>query len=164
KTAKLVAEAKTVSHFQKAVVRIGNYLIVLAAIMVSAVVIAALFRHANPLAILQFALILVVASIPVALPAVLTVTLAVGAIVLAKKEAIVSKLVSIEEMAGVDVLCSDKTGTITKNELTVAEAQALGKFEIDDALLYGTLASREENHDPIDDAVIAKARSVSAVT
>ena len=163
KTAKLVAEARTVSHFQKAVIRIGNYLIILAAIMVSAVFIAELFRHANPLAILQFVLVLVVASIPVALPAVLTVTMAVGAIALAKKEAIVSKLVSIEEMAGVDVLCSDKTGTITKNELTVAEAQAFGKFEIDDALLYGTLASRAENHDPIDDAVIAKARSVSAV-
>ena len=163
KTAKLVAEAKTVSHFQKAVIRIGNYLIILAAIMVSAVVIAALFRHANPLAILQFALILVVASIPVALPAVLTVTMAVGAIVLAKKEAIVSKLVSIEEMAGVDVLCSDKTGTITKNELTIAEARSFGKFEIDDALLYGALASREENHDPIDDAVITKAKSIRAV-
>jgi H+-transporting ATPase len=163
KTAKLVEEAKTVSHFQKAVIRIGNYLIILAAIMVSAVFIVELFRHANPLAILQFVLVLVVASIPVALPAVLTVTMAVGAIALAKKEAIVSKLVSIEEMAGVDVLCSDKTGTITKNELTVAEAQAFGKFEIDDALLYGTLASRAENHDPIDDAVIAKARSVSVV-
>ena len=163
KTAKLVAEARSVSHFQKAVIRIGNYLIILAAIMVSAVFIAALFRHANPLQILQFALVLVVASIPVALPAVLTVTMAVGAIVLAKKEAIVSKLVSIEEMAGVDILCSDKTGTITKNELTIAEAQALGKFEIDDALLYGTLASREENHDPIDDAVIAKAKSIHTV-
>jgi H+-transporting ATPase len=163
KTTKLVAEARTVSHFQKAVIRIGNYLIILAAIMVSAVFIAALFRHANPLAILQFALVLVVASIPVALPAVLTVTMAIGAIALAKKEAIVSKLVSIEEMAGVDVLCSDKTGTITKNELTIAEAQAFGTFEIDDALLYGTFASREENHDPIDDAVIAKARSIRAV-
>jgi H+-transporting ATPase len=163
KTTKLVAEAKTGSHFQKAVIRIGNYLIVLAAIMVSAVVIAALVRQANPLEIMQFALVLVVAAIPVALPAVLTVTLAVGAIALAKKEAIVSKLVSIEEMAGVDVLCSDKTGTITKNELTIAEAQVFGNFEIDDALLYGTLASREENHDPIDDAVIAKAKAVGVV-
>ena len=163
KTAKLVAEAKTGSHFQKAVIKIGNYLIILAAIMVSAVVIAALARNANPLEILQFALVLTVAAIPVALPAVLTVTLAVGAIALAKKEAIVSKLVSIEEMAGVDVLCSDKTGTITKNELTIAEAQAFGKFEIDDALFYGTLASRGENHDPIDDAVIAKAKSIHAV-
>jgi H+-transporting ATPase len=164
RTTKLVAEARSVSHFQKAVIRIGNYLIILAGIMVSSVFIAALFRHANPLEILQFALVLVVASIPVALPAVLTVTMAIGAIALAKKEAIVSKLVSIEEMAGVDILCSDKTGTITKNELTVAEAQAFGKFEIDDSLLYGTLASREENHDPIDDAVIAKAKSIQAVS
>ena len=163
KTAKLVAEAKTGSHFQKAVIRIGNYLIILAATMVSAVFIAALIRHTNPLSLLQYALVLVVASIPVALPAVLTVTMAIGAIALAKKEAIVSKLVSIEEMAGVDVLCSDKTGTITKNELTIAEAQAFGNFQIDDALLYGTLASREENHDPIDDAVIAKARSIHEV-
>jgi H+-transporting ATPase len=163
RTAKLVAEARTVSHFQKAVIRIGNYLIILAAVMVAAVFIAALARNSNPLELLQFALVLVVASIPVALPAVLTVTMAVGAIVLAKREAIVSKLVSIEEMAGVDVLCSDKTGTITKNELTIAEAQAFGKFEIDDALLYGTLASREENHDPIDDAVIAKAKSIKSV-
>ncbi|MFB3889380.1 MAG: HAD-IC family P-type ATPase [Candidatus Bathyarchaeia archaeon] len=163
KTTKLVAEARSTVHFQKAVIRIGNYLIILAAIMVSAVFIAALARHADLLEILQFALVLVVAAIPVALPAVLTVTMAIGAIALAKKEAIVSKLVSIEEMAGVDVLCSDKTGTITKNELAVAEAQAFGKFEVDDALLYGALSSREEDRDPIDDAVIAKAKAVKTV-
>jgi H+-transporting ATPase len=164
KTAKLVEAAKTGSHFQKAVIKIGNYLIVLAAVIVSAVVIVALFRQVNPLEILQFALVLTVAAIPVALPAVLTVTMAIGAIALAKKEAIVSKLVAIEEMAGVDVLCSDKTGTITKNELTIAEAQTFGNYEIDDVLLFGTLASREENRDPIDDAVITKAKTIKAIT
>jgi H+-transporting ATPase len=163
KTTRLVAEARSVSHFQKAVIKIGNYLIILAAIMVSAVFIAAIVRQANPLEILQFALVLVVAAIPVALPAVLTVTMAIGAIALAKKEAIVSKLVSIEEMAGVDVLCSDKTGTITKNELTIAEVKHFGKFEEEDVLFYGTLASREENHDPIDDAVITKAKSIHTI-
>jgi H+-transporting ATPase len=163
RTTKLVAEAKTGSHFQKAVIKIGNYLIVLAALMVSAIVVVALIRQFPPLLLLQFALVLVVAAIPVALPAVLTVTMAIGATALAKKEAIVSKLVAIEEMAGVDVLCSDKTGTITKNELTVATAETFGEFNIDDALLFGALASREENHDPIDDAVIAKAKTSSAV-
>ncbi len=162
KTTKLVAEAKTGSHFQKAVIRIGNYLIILAAIMVSAVFIAALARHANPLELLQFALVLVVAAIPVALPAVLTVTMAIGAIALSKREAIVSKLVAIEEMAGVDVLCSDKTGTITKNELTVADAQPFNNFNTDQILLYGTLASREENPDPIDDAIITKAKALKS--
>jgi H+-transporting ATPase len=158
KTAKLVEEAKTGSHFQKAVIRIGNYLIALAVIMVSAMFVVTLFRAANPIEILQFALVLIVAAIPVAMPAVLTVTMAIGAIALARKEAIVSKLVAIEEMAGVDVLCSDKTGTITKNELTVVTAQTFGKFTLDDILLFGALASREENRDPIDDAVIAKAK------
>jgi H+-transporting ATPase len=163
KTTKLVEEAKTGSHFQKAVVKIGDYLIALAVIMVSTIFIVALFRAAPILEILQFALVLIVAAIPVALPAVLTVTMAIGAVALAKKEAIVSKLVSIEEMAGVDVLCSDKTGTITQNELAIAEAKTFGEFEIDDVLLYGTLASREENQDPIDDAVIAKAKTIEAV-
>ena len=164
RTTKLVEEAKTGSHFQKAVIKIGNYLIALAAIMVSAILIVALIRAEPPLEIVQFALVLVVAAIPVALPAVLTVTMAIGATALAKKEAIVSKLVAIEEMAGVDVLCSDKTGTITKNELTVATVQPFNDFKINDVLLYGTLASREENHDPIDDAVIAKAKTINAVT
>ncbi len=164
RTTKLVAEAKTGSHFQKAVIRIGNYLIVLAAIMVSAIFVVALLRQVAPLGMLQFALVLVVAAIPVALPAVLTVTMAIGAVALAKKEAIVSRLVSTEEMAGVDVLCSDKTGTITKNELTVATMQMFGEFKIDDLLLFGTLASREENQDPIDDAIIAKAKTMNEVT
>jgi H+-transporting ATPase len=134
KTAKLVQEAKTRSHFQKAVIRIGNYLIILLAILVSIVFLVALFRHENFLETAQFALVLVVAAIPVALPAVLTVTMAVGAVALAKKEAIVSKLVSIEEMAGMDVLCCDKTGTITMNELTLAEIETFGSFGKEDTL------------------------------
>jgi len=97
---------------------------------------------------LQFALVLTVAGIPVALPAVLSVTMAVGAIALAKKEAIVSKLVAIEEMAGVDILCSDKTGTITKNELTLADVRPLEGFTASDVLLFGSLASRAEDRDP----------------
>lgn len=121
KTAKLVEEAETRSHLQKAVIKIGDYLIIIAAVLVTLIFIVSFIRGESFLATLQFALVLVVASIPVALPAVLSVTMAVGAIALAKKEAIVSRLVSIEEMAGTDVLCSDKTGTITKNELAVAE-------------------------------------------
>ena len=163
KTAKLIEETKGGSHFQKAVVRIGNYLIILAVIVVSIVAVASLFRMVNPLEILQYTLVLTVAAIPVAMPAVLTVTLAVGAIALAKKEAIVSKLVSIEELAGVDVLCSDKTGTITENKLTVAKVQAFEGFTVDEVLLFGALASRKEDRDPIDDAVLADAQSVKTV-
>ncbi len=157
-TAKLVEEAKTQSHFQKAVIKIGNYLIVMAVILVAIIFLAALFRHENMVETLQFALVLTVAAIPVALPPVLSVTMAVGATALAKKEAIVSKLLAIEEMAGMDVLCSDKTGTITKNELTLAEVEAFPNFTSQDVLLNGALASREEDGDPIDSAIISKAK------
>ena len=83
-----------------------------------------------------------------------------GASALAKKEAIVSKLVAIDEMAGVDILCADKTGTITKNELTVGDVKVFKKFTENDVLLYATLASRAEDKDPIDDAIIVKAKTL----
>ena len=163
KTAKLVTEAKTQSHFQKAVIKIGDYLIFLAIALVSVIFLVALFRHESILQTLQFALVLTVAAIPVALPAVLTVTMAVGAIALSKKKAIVSKLASIEEMAGMDILCSDKTGTITKNELTLAKVEPFKGFTSSEVLLFATLASREEDQDPIDNAIINKAKSLQAL-
>jgi H+-transporting ATPase len=168
KTTKLVEESKTQSHFQKAIIRIGDYLIVLALMLVAVIILVSLFHGQSILDILQFALVLTVAAIPAALPAVLSVTMALGAIALARKEAIVSKLVAIEEMAGMDVLCADKTGTITKNEITVGEVKPYGKSAKDDVLLCGTLASREEDRDPIDMAIIKRfketARAADNVT
>ena len=117
KTAKLVDEAKTQSHFQKALIKIGDYLMALAVGLIILVFLVAIFRHQSLLETIQFGLVLLIAAIPVALPAVLSVTMAVGATLLAKKQALVSKLVAIEEMAGVDILCADKTGTLTKNDL-----------------------------------------------
>jgi len=164
KTARLVEEAKTVSHFQKSLVKIGDYLIAIAIFLVAVIFIVALFRDESWIHTLQFALVLTVAAIPAALPAVLAVTLAVGATALAKKEAIVSKLVAIEEMAGMDILCSDKTGTITKNQLTLAEVEPLGGATKEDVLLYATLSSREEDKDPIDEAIIEAARSMGEIS
>jgi H+-transporting ATPase len=161
KTAKLVEETETKSHFQKAVVKIGDYLILLAVILVVVIFLVAFARHESMLVTLQFALVLTVAAIPVALPAVLSVTMAIGAIALAKKEAIVSKLVAIEEMAGEDILCSDKTGTITENKITVSETVPFGEFTEKDVLLFGVLASKEEDRDPIDNAIMIKAESLN---
>src|SRR5580700_521481 len=92
KTASLVQEAHTVSHFQKAVLKIGNYLIILAVAMVAVIITVAIFRGDHILTTLQFALVLTVAAIPVAMPTVLSVTMAVGARQLAKKQAIVTRL------------------------------------------------------------------------
>jgi H+-transporting ATPase len=164
KTTSLMEEAETKSHFQKAVIKIGDYLIALALTLVAIVFLVALYRHESMLETLQFALVLTVAAIPAALPAVLSVTMAIGAMALAKKEAIVSKLVTLEEMAGMDILCSDKTGTITKNEITVGEIWPFSGFAEEDVLLSGTLASREEDRDPIDSAIIAKARASKSIS
>ena len=154
KTAQLVQEAHTVSHFQQAVLKIGNYLIVLAVALVAVIITVAIFRGDQILTTLQFALVLTVAAIPVAMPTVLSVTMAVGARLLAKKQAIVSKLVAIEELAGVDVLCADKTGTLTQNKLTLGDPFSVNDIPADQVILNGALASRAENDDTIDLAVL----------
>ena len=154
KTAQLVQEAHTVSHFQKAVLKIGNYLIVLAVVLVAAIITVAIFRGDPVLSTLQFALVLTVAAIPVAMPTVLSVTMAVGARLLAKKKAIVSRLVAIEELAGVDVLCADKTGTLTQNKLMLGEPFSVNNVPADQVVLGGALASRGDNNDTIDLAVL----------
>jgi H+-transporting ATPase len=154
KTAQLVQEAHTVSHFQKAVLKIGNYLIVLAVALVAVIITVAIFRGDRVLTTLQFALILTVAAIPVAMPTVLSVTMAVGARLLAGKQAIVSKLVAIEELAGVDVLCADKTGTLTQNKLTLGDPFGVNNIPADQVIFNAALASRAENNDTIDLAVL----------
>ncbi len=154
KTAELVQDAHTVSHFQRAVLKIGNYLIVLAVALVAVIVTTALFRHDPIFSTLEFALVLLVAAIPVAMPTVLSVTMAVGARLLAKKQAIVTKLSAIEELAGVDVLCSDKTGTLTQNKLTLGDPFCVGGIAADQIILDAALASRAEDKDTIDLAVI----------
>jgi H+-transporting ATPase len=154
KTAQLVQTAVTVSHFQKAVLKIGNYLIVLAVALVSVIICFAIYRGDKILETLQFALVLTVAAIPVAMPTVLSVTMAVGARLLARKQAIVSRLVAIEELAGVDVLCADKTGTLTQNKLTLGDAFSINNIPAAQIVLSAALASRIENNDTIDLAVL----------
>ena len=155
KTAELVQEAHTVSHFQRAVLKIGDYLIVLAVVLVVLILTVALFRGDKMVTTLQFALVLTVAAIPVAMPTVLSVTMAVGARLMAAKQAIVSRLVAIEELAGMDVLCSDKTGTLTQNKLTLGSPFSVEGVNPGQVILNAALASRAENQDTIDLAVLS---------
>jgi H+-transporting ATPase len=163
KTAQLVQEAHTVSHFQRAVLKIGNYLIILAVALVAVIIIVALFRGDPILTTLQFALVLTVAAIPVAMPTVLSVTMAVGARLLAKKEAIVTRLAAIEELAGVDILCSDKTGTLTQNKLTLGDPFSVNEMTPEDVILNAALASRSDNKDTIDLAVLGGLKNAQAL-
>ena len=157
KTTALVESAGTVSHFQRAVLRIANYLIVIAVALVTLTVAVSLVRGNPVLQTLEFALVVTIASIPVALPAVLSVTMAVGARQLARQQAVVSHLPAVEELGGIDLLCSDKTGTLTQNLLAVAARWSVPGTSDDELLAVAAWASRAENNDLIDLAVIAAA-------
>jgi H+-transporting ATPase len=163
KTARLVSTAQNVSHFQRAVLTIGDYLIYLSLALVAILVVVEIDREEPWLAVVQFALILIVASIPVAMPAVLSVTMAIGAMALSKMKAIVARLESIEEMAGMDVLCSDKTGTLTENRLTLGEPVVFGEGDRQSLILNGVLASKEEDRDAIDLAILRGLKSNDAL-
>ena len=155
KTAELVESAVTRSHLQKAIVKIADYLLIIAAVLAVLIIGVAIARHDQILVVLQFVLVLTIAAVPVAMPAVLSVTMALGAKMLAVKQAIVTKLTAIEEVAGIDVLCSDKTGTLTKSELTPGEPFVTENYTPEDVILFGALASRAEDQDPIDLAVLS---------
>ena len=163
KTAELVQEAHTVSHFQRAVLKIGDYLIILAVALVAVIITVSIIRGDPILTTLQFALVLTVAAIPVAMPTVLSVTMAVGARLLAKREAIVTRLAAIEELAGVDVLCADKTGTLTQNKLTLGDPFGVSGVDADEVILCAALASREEDKDTIDMAVLDGLKDTKAL-
>ena len=163
KTAELVQQAHTISHFQRAVLKIGNYLIILAVVLVAVIIAVAIFRGDPILTTLQFALVLTVAAIPVAMPTVLSVTMAVGARLLAKQEAIVTRLSAIEELAGVDILCSDKTGTLTQNKLTLGDPFSVQGVAADQVILNAALASRGDDKDTIDLAVLGGLKSDQAL-
>ncbi|HRD93474.1 MAG TPA: plasma-membrane proton-efflux P-type ATPase [Accumulibacter sp.] len=172
RTAKLVSGAGAVSHAQKAMFQISNFLIVVAVcltlVLVAVkvyhdIVIAKDWNLADALGILQFVLVLMVASIPVAMPAVFSITMALGALALSKQQAIVSKLSAIEEMAGVDILCSDKTGTLTKNQLSLSEPMLFAATDPQDCILAAALASKLEDKDAIDTAVITALKDQSVL-
>ena len=161
KTAELVKTAKPKSHQEEvmmAVVKYMMYLGIAASILVS---LYALVMNLSLLLILTFAVIFLMGAVPVALPAVLTIVQSVGAMELAKKGALVTRLDSIEDAASIDILCFDKTGTITQNRLSVAESIPFSGHTKEDVITTAALASQEEGMDVIDLAVIEYAKSAS---
>ncbi|SFK93704.1 H+-transporting ATPase [Pseudovibrio ascidiaceicola] len=156
-TAKLVQSAGNISHFQKSVLGIGKFLILGTALFAALIIIKQLYLQQSILGIIELVLVLVIASIPVAMPAVLSVTMALGALTLSKKKAIVSHLQAIEELAGVNVLCSDKTGTLTKNELTLGEPVLFDAKSEKELVVMAALASSSIEKDVIDQLIVSKA-------
>ncbi|KAG0055248.1 hypothetical protein BGZ83_009180 [Gryganskiella cystojenkinii] len=158
RAANLISITVEEGHFQKIINRIGNFLILITVVLVGIILIYQLVHfHGDErgkfLTVLSRVLVLTVAAIPVGLPTVMSVTMAVGAKQLAAKKVIVKRLTAVEEMASVSVLCSDKTGTLTLNELTFDEPYLANDYTADDILLYSYLAAEAGANDPIELAV-----------
>jgi len=157
KTAELVKTAKTKSHLQEIILAIVKDLVILDAVLVAALLIYAAIAHLPWSEVLPFALILLVASVPVALPATFTVATAVGALDMSRHAVLVTRLSAIEEAAAMDVLCTDKTGTITQNRLAVSEIYPMRGRSPEEVLRMAALASDAATQDPIDLAILEAA-------
>ncbi len=154
RTVELIETAQERSHFQKAVLRIGYFLMASAGVLVATIVIVTILRGDPWVDVMLFALGLTISGIPVALPAVLSVTMSIGAGRLAEWKAIVSRLAAMEEMAGLEVLCADKTGTLTKNQLEMQEPALVEGKDTHKLILTAALTARRGADDPIDWAVL----------
>jgi len=133
-------------------------LIMVIALLAAAFVYSAILIKAGYLSLLELFLVLLVSAIPVALPAMFTITMALGSIELSKKGVLVTRLSASEDAASMDTLCADKTGTITLNKISVAEVVPVNSFSEDDVVIFGALASEEANQDPIDLAFIQEVK------
>jgi len=159
KTAELVRSAKTASHLQSIIFTIVKYLVAMDTALAAAVFLYAVFAAMPLVETLPFVLILLVASVPVALPATFTLATALGAVELAKRGVLVTRLSAIEEAAAMDMLCSDKTGTITRNELSLAALHPYAPFSERELLRFAAFASDQAGQDPIDLAVLSRAKA-----
>jgi len=166
KTSKLVASVNQTGNFQKVLFKVAMFLLCISTLLVLIILFVVLAKGNDFLETLSICVVLEVASIPIAMQVVCTCTMAVGAHALAMRKAIVTRLSSIEELAGMDILCSDKTGTLTKNELTVQKPRVIGKCSVNDIFETAALAAKREggNQDAIDKCLTDIAASIYQIS
>ena len=157
-TTQLVQIAHPKLHMEEVVARLVKWLLLIIGGLLILTLGFSVLRGFPLLEILPLMLVLLLSAIPVALPVMFTVSLALGARDLARDNVLVTRLSATEDAATMDVLCVDKTGTLTLNELSVSRVIPLGSFTEEDVILIGALASQEANQDPLDLAFIRLAR------
>ncbi len=158
RTAQLVQIAKPKLHMEEITSKVVSWLLAIVGTLLVIAIVISVARGVSILDILPLALVLLVSAIPVALPAMFTVSMALGSVELARKGVLVTRLSASEDAATMDTLCADKTGTITMNRLAITNLFPLDGFVGDDVVLYGALASNEANRDPIDIAFLNEAK------
>lgn len=158
KTTELVQVAKPRLHTEDVISSIVKWLLIIVGVALAVAFVVAIFLGIDLFDVVTLALVLLASSIPVALPAMFTISMAIGSMELVKRGVLVTRLSASEDAATMDTLCSDKTGTITMNKLSVAGVISLEGDDENLALTYGALASQEANHDPIDLAFLSAAK------
>jgi len=158
RTAQLVQLAKPKLHIEGVISGVVRWLLVIVSVLAIVALVCSMFRGFGIIETLPILLVILLSAIPVALPAIFTVSMALGAMDLSKKGVLVTRLSAVEDAATMDVLCVDKTGTITMNQLSIVKTLAYNGFSEAEVVFYGALASQEANQDPIDLAFIEKAK------
>jgi H+-transporting ATPase len=158
RTTELVQEARPKLHIEAVVAKVVRWLFVIVGTLLGVVVVLSLIRGAPLIELIPLMLVMLMSAVPVAFPVMFTVSMAVGSKELAKRGVLVTRLSAAEDAATMDMLCVDKTGTITMNQLAVTGVIPLEHATETDVLFAGALASREANQDPIDLAFLAAAK------
>ncbi len=158
RTTELLQSAKPKLHMEEITSKVVKWLLVIVGILIALLLVVSALKGMNLLEAVSISLVLVVFAVPVALPAMFTVSMAIGSQELAAKGVLVTRLSASEDAASMDILCADKTGTITMNKLAVTSLVPASGFSEDELLMYGALASQEANQDAIDIAFISAAR------
>ena len=158
RTTQLVQDARPKLHIEAVVAKVVRWLFVIVGALLGVVIVLSLIRGAPLLEMVPLMLVLLMSAVPVALPVMFTVSMAVGSRELAKRGVLVTRLSAAEDAATMDVLCVDKTGTITMNQLVITGVIPLEHATESDVLFAGALASQEANQDPIDLAFLAAAK------
>ena len=164
RTTELVQLARPKLHIEQVVSRVVRVLLIVVGALLAVALAVSAARGVNLLEILPLMLVLLLSAVPVALPVMFTVSMAVGSMELARKGVLVTRLSASEDAATMNVLCVDKTGTITVNKLSISAVIPLNGSTEDEVILHGALASQAANQDPIDVAFLDAARQRNLAT
>jgi len=161
KTVELVQVAKPKLHMEEVTSRVVKWLVIIVSSFLCLALVLTALKGTNLVEILPLAVVLMVSAIPVALPTMFTISMALGSLEMIKKGVLITRLSAIEDAATMNIVCADKTGTMTMNKLSVEEEISFDHYLKEDVLFYGALASHEADQDPIDLAFLSAARNLS---
>jgi len=159
RTVELVQVAKPKLHMEEVTSKVVRWLVIIVSSFLSVALAFTALKGLDLIGVLPLAVVLMVSAIPVAFPTMFSISMALGSLDLMKKGILITRLSAIEDAATMNIVCADKTGTITMNKLSVEEEMAVDPYSEKEVILYGALASQEADQDPIDVAFLSAAKN-----